>query len=265
MTKVSDLDKQFQKFSKDFAVKSAKIDEVSTNLEESREKIGTIIQNLAANQAVTDSLSRAVESSNLKMQSLVDQMDLFKAESEEKENRRLDPKNNGFAEISEKLTFATERLEAFKNEIARVNESIFLLQSEDRDISKKMEEHDDLIASARSKVDSLASDTLPALTRQLEKFENDFHSWGEKISAISQSVDGITPKLEAFRNNHDDNGLSEKLITISQRLDALEKNISESNSRIGEIQGNVASLAKRQQPVEVQAILGPIDLLDGEF
>jgi len=255
MAKISDLDKQLQKLAKEVSAKNAKVDQVAKKVDEASQKIESVVQEIASRQDASESLTETVESGNLKIQSLIDQMALFKARFEEESGS--DTKNNGMGAVTVGLSTANQRLDSFKNELSRVNESIFLLRSEESVINEKLERHDEVIAGTKSKIDSLASDSIPVLTRQLESFEKEFQSWGDKIHAISESVSMISPKIETISTSNDSsNGLEEKLVWISKRLDSLEKSVAESSSKIGVLQ---ASIEKKQVPLKSRRSLIEMD------
>jgi chromosome segregation ATPase len=259
MTKVSDLDKQLAKLSKEIAAKNAKTEALAKEMDETSEQVESISRDMVANQLVSESLTKSVESNNVKIQSLVDEMALFRAEIE-KEMKNSDPKNNGYGSLGENITLVNQKLDSFKNELSRVNESIFLLRSNEKDAAEKLEQHDEGLVDARAKIESLTNDSIPRLSRQLESYEKEFQSLGRKISSLS---DHEAIQASTSANNGDaTNGFSDQLAVISQRLEVLEKSLAENSAKLGELQSGISTLGKRETAVVQDSSLLAIDMLD---
>ncbi len=253
MAKVSDLDKQVQKLAKEFAASGTRSEELARQVAEASQEIESFGRDLAASQELAESLTRTVETSNVKIQRLVDEMALYKTEIQKEIQNSNHHKDDGGSSLSETLAATDQKLETFRAELSRINESIFLLRSEGKDVYEKLGEHDLGLADTRARIDSLANDAVPRMTGRLEAFEKEFQTWGDKIYALSESVTGLSRRLVAVSNN--DNGstvvIAEQLAMISQRLDGLEKGMAENGARMSELQGSVASLAKRLTSVEI--------------
>ncbi len=250
MTKVSEVDKQVQKLAKEFSASNSKIDDLSKKITGNSRELDSLEKNLEENKLVVESINRAVESSNTKVQSLADQITLFKSDIG-KEIQNSGPKNNGLSSLSESVAMVNQKLDSFRTELSRVNESIFLLRSDGKEFSEKLGEHDTDLADTKSKIESVASGSLPGITNKLETFETEFQSWGDKIHALSESVSAISPQIQAMtKNNGSSDSVAEQLQVISQRLDGLEKGMAENSFKIGELQGSVSLLAKRMTSVE---------------
>ncbi len=254
MTRVTDLDKQLQKLAKEFAASSAKSEDLVKKVAETSKDVQIIGRDLQTNQEMTEKLARTVEANSSKIQTLVDQISLYKSQME-----KSNPKNNGFSSLSENLASTVQKLDSFKVELSRVNESIFLLRSEEKEITEKLEMQDAGISDARSRIESLVKDTVPRLTNQVESFEEKFQAWGEKISNLTKSNTESSPKPSPPSNDHDSTDeMTRQLVMINQRLEGLEKNMIENNSRIEGIQSNLAKNSKRPAMIESEiSTIGP--------
>ena len=222
----------------------------------------TFNRDLAANQDVADSLTEALESNNTRIQTLADEISLYKAEIQ-KELHNSDPKNNGIGLLSENLLAANDRLESFKAELSRVNESIVLLSAEGKEVYQKLGQQDAGISEVQARIELVANDSMPRITNQLDIFGKEFQTWGEKINSLSEAVAGTTPKNGSTGN---DNGsaeaITELLAAINLRLDTLEKTFSETSAKIVEIQGNVATLSKKLDGVVMDTAVASAELLE---
>ena len=254
MTKITDLDKQLQKLAKEFAASGAKSEDLAKKVTETSKDVQLMGQDLEANQEVTEKLARTVENNNSKIETLVEQMSLYKSQME-----KTDPKNNGFGSLSENLASTIQKLDSFKVELTRVNESIFLLRSEEKEITEKLEMHDAGISDARAGIESLVKDVVPGLKNQVESFEEKILGWNEKFSSLTQSNLQSSPESSSPTNNHDStDDITRQLVMINQRLEGLEKNMVESNARIEDLQTNFAKASKRPAVIESEiSTIGP--------
>lgn len=262
MTKISDLDKQVQKLAKDLTANSARSEELAKQVEAASKEIKSFGQDLAANQEVAEILAKTVETSNARIQSLVNEIALYKAEVE-RQLRSSDSKNNGFSSLSENLTDTNQKLETVRTELSGFSEMVPALRSDIKGVCDKLGEHDAWISDAKSRIEMIANDSIPGLARQLESFEKQFDELGRRFRAVSESVEGMAPKLEAVSNGSGGAGETEvKLDMIIQRLDTLEKNLANNGTRIGELQDGASSLAKRLKSVETDVFAASASMTD---
>jgi chromosome segregation ATPase len=256
--KIGELDKQLQRLTRDFSTSSEKAEELASKVAETSRELETLGRDLAANQDVADSLTEALETNNARIQTLADEIALFKAEME-KDLPKVDPKNDGGApSLTENLAVTNRRLESFETELNRVNESLLHLSSEGRNVHEKLGEQDVGISEARARIEAVANDSVPRITNQLESFARDFQGWGDKISTLTEAVSAISP-IASSGGNGTAPGATEQLLMINQRVDNLEKLLSQTNIRIEELQGNVAALAKRVTAVEIDTAVASAD------
>ena len=262
LPKISDLDDQLQKLVKEVSASNARSMDLERKLADTTRNMETISRDLAANQDVSDSLTDAVETSNARIQTLADEISLNKAEIQ-KELRNSDPKNNGIGELSKNLLAANERLESFKAELSRVNESIVLLSAEGKEVYQKLGQQEAGISEARARIELVANESMPRITNQLDIFGKEFQTWGEKINSFSEAVAGITPKNGSPGN---DNGsaeaITELLAAINLRLDTLEKTSTKTSAKITDLQGNVATLAKKLEGVVMDTAVASAEMFD---
>jgi chromosome segregation ATPase len=262
LPKISDLDDQVQKLVKEVTESNARSMDLEMKLTATTQNMETINRDLAANQDVADSLTEALETNNARIQTLADELSLYKAEIQ-KELHNSDPKNNGVGLLSENLAAANERLESFKAELFRVNESIVLLSAEEKEAHQKLGEQEAGISEARAKIELVANESMPRITNQLDIFGKEFQTWGEKINSLSEAVAGITPKNGSTGN---DNGsaeaITELLAAINLRLDTLEKTSTETSAKIAEIQGNVATLSKKLEGVVMDTAVASAEMFE---
>ena len=262
LPKVSDLDDQVQKLVKEISANNVRSMDLERKLADTTQNMETIGRDLAANQDVADSLSEALETSNARIQTLADEISLYKAEIQ-KELRNSDPKNNGIGELSKNLLAANERLESFKAELSRVNESIVLLSAEGKEVYQKLGQQEAGISEARARIELVANESMPRITNQLDIFGKEFQTWGEKINSLSEAVAGITPKNGSPGN---DNGsaeaITELLAAINLRLDTLEKTSTETSAKIADLQGNVATFAKKLEGVVMDTAVASAEMFD---
>ncbi|HYB02926.1 MAG TPA: hypothetical protein VED17_00600 [Nitrososphaerales archaeon] len=262
LPKISDLDDQLQKLVKEVSASNARSMDLERKLADTTRNMETISRDLAANQDVSDSLTDAVETSNARIQTLADEISLNKAEIQ-KELRNSDPKNNGIGELSENLLAANERLESFKAELSRVNESIVLLSAEGKEVYQKLGQQEAGISEARARIELVANESMPRITSQLDIFGKQFQTWGEKINSLSEAVAGITPKNGSPGNDTGSaEAITELLAAINLRLDTLEKASTETGAKIADLQGNVATLAKRLEGVVMDTAVASAEMFD---
>jgi len=254
MPKVSDLDKQVQKLAKEFSASNAKIEDLANKVTENSAEIHSLSQDIHSNQEETRTLTHVLETSNAKIQTVADQIAPYKSVVE-----KWDPKNNGFSSMSEKLSTTVERLDSFKVELSRVNESIFLLRSEEKEISEKLEAHDVGISEVKLRIESIVNEQVEQLTRRIESFEEKIQHWGDNISELTQTVTGMSQKIPVSApNNGSSDEVAQQLATISQRLEGLEKNLVENNTKIVEIQDSLSKISKRPAMIESEiSAIGP--------
>lgn len=263
MTKVSDTEKQMQKLAKDLAAKNSKVDEIAKQLE-------NLLREFSENQEEYESLVHSVESNNLKIQSLVDQMALFQSQFED-DNRMSDPKNSGITTIAQNLTETNQKIDSLKNEIARVNESIFLLRSDEKEINEKLERHEDELLTAKSKIELFSNQSLPVVTGKIESFQVQLQNFADTIGSLSEAISESAPKFDIGSDGHRDVAgsadLAEMMMQTNQRLDGLEKSLVANCTQIAELRTTLESISKRASPSHGD---GPsrfqTDVLDyGEF
>lgn len=264
MPKVSDVDKQVQKLAKEFSASGAKFDDLSKKVADASRQIEQFERDIAANQDVAESLTQTVEAGNAKIQTLADDLSLYRADVE-KELRRLDPKNSGMSALAESVASTGERLESLKVELSRVNESIFLLRSEEKDAFEKIGQHDAGIAEIKGRLDLIAGDSIPKMSEQLESLGRNFQGWSERIQFLSNSIATISMNIEEVSRNGS-NGSSEEiarqLVMINQKLEGLEKGVAQSSAKILDLQGSVASLSKKIASVEMDSAVYDALMLD---
>ena len=262
LPKISEIDSQVQKLTREFSETSARSADLERKLSETAQSLETLGRDLAANQDVADSLTEAVETSNARIQTLSDELSLYKAEME-KGLHSSDPKNNGFGLLSENLSTANERIDSFKAELSRIGESITLLSAGDREVNEKLGQQEMGIQEAKARIELVANDSMPKLTNQLDSFGKEFQTWGEKIDALSEAVAGNNAKSNsAPRDNGSTEAITELLAAINLRLDTLEKSSSETSAKLSELQGSIATLAKKLAIYEMDTALANAELLD---
>jgi chromosome segregation ATPase len=252
MTKVSDIDRQVQKLAIDFVANTGRTEELAKQVSEASREVESFGRELASSQELAESLTRTVETSNVKIQRLVDEIALYKTEIE-KQLRSSGHKNNGVGDLTANMASTDQKVESLKSELSRVNESLFLLQSDGKDIYQRVGEHDTSISDVRARIDGLANESIPRLMNQLETFQKEFQSWSDKIFGLTETVSGLSQRLVAVSNN--DNGstivLGEQLGIMNGRMDTLERGIAENSTRIAELQVVMTSFAKRLATVEI--------------
>ncbi len=262
LPKISDLDNQIQKLSREFTESNSRSMDLERKLAEASQSMETMGRDLAANQDVADSLTEALETSNARIQTLADELSLYKAEIE-KELHNSNSKNDGFGLLSENLAAASNRLESFKGELTRVNESIVLLSAEGKEANEKLQQQEAGILDARARIEMVANESMPRITTQLETFGKEFQTWGDKINSLSEVVAGVSPKdSSSGADNGSTEAITELLAAINLRLDALEKSSTDAASKLAELQNSVGTLQKKLDLVEMDTAVANAELLD---